>query len=825
METLQRQLLSGYQPIAGIHDEFLQNGQIRPHYDFLISSLDSLGSERLNQRRNEAYRLLRENGVTYSIYGSPTGENRTWPLDLIPVIIPSDEWSPLERGLIQRAELLDLLLTDLYNQRTAIQEKQIPADLLFRSRAFLRPCHDLYAPRSSALSYFATDVGRNPDGSFVALGDRIQAPSGSGYSLENRIVLSRVLPSIYRDSQVHRLATYFRTLRRNMIRRAQIRKKDPLTILLSPGPANETYFEHAYLASYLGFTLAQADDLTVREQRLYLKTVEGFQQVDIVFRRVDDSFLDSLELRGDSLLGVPGLLQCIRAGTVTVLNPPGCGILEDRSFLAYLPELSRHFLGEELILPNVKTYWLGDESHMQQVMNRKDLVIKPSIRRLGEEGYFLEYMSDSDRGELWARIQQRPYDYIAQEVLSGCGCPVINNGEFIPARGIYRTFIAAADSGYIVLPGGLARFTTNPESFIITNQAGALSKDIWILASEPQKKETLLSVSADTTEIYRKGIGLPGRVADNLFWLARYAERAENQCRFLRMIVESSDDETSTTALQTELSGLLTGLAGSAGPGYNQDIVSFMLATSNDNGSMAHDLQALVRAGRRIRDRLSEDTRRVISGLESTLASLKEDDVVEASEALFQIILLLTSLTGHLSENMSREASYFFPRIGKRLERSLFILRLVYSMSRSGSLGWWDLLDGILRINDISITYRRRYRNRMDVRSVLDILLFDRTNPRSLIFQVDEMYSMTEQLPGVENSDKSRQRKLALELYTRVHLTEIESLFAPDGTLLGEELQAFSLQCQKLTHSLSDSISDRYFQYMEQSQQLEDLGA
>ncbi|MBR33635.1 MAG: carboxylate--amine ligase [Spirochaetaceae bacterium] len=825
METLQKQLLSGYQPIPGIHDEFLQNGQIRSHYDFLISSLDSLGTDRLQQRRNEAHRLLKENGVTYSIYGSPSGENRIWPLDLIPVIIPSDEWSPLERGLIQRAELLDLVLTDLYNQRTAIHEKLIPADLLFRSRAFLRPCHDLFPPRTSALSYFATDVSRNADGSFVALGDRIQAPSGSGYSLENRIVLSRVLPSIYRDSQVHRLATYFRTLRRNMIRRAQIRKKDPLTILLTPGPANETYFEHAYLASYLGFTLAQADDLTVREQRLYLKTVEGFQQVDIVFRRIDDAFLDSLELRGDSLLGIPGLLQCIRAGTVTVLNPPGCGILEDRSLLAYLPELSRHFLGEDLILPNARTYWLGDENHLNQVRHRTDIAIKPAIRRRGEEGYFLEYMSDSDREYLWSRILERPYDFIAQEVLSGCSCPVFQNGQFTPARGIYRTFIAAADSGYVVLPGGLARFSVTPDNFIITNQAGALSKDIWILASEPQKQETLLSVPADATEIFRKGIGLPGRVADNLFWLARYAERAENQCRFLRMIVESSDDGNSVTALQGTLSGILTGLAGSSGPQYSEDLVSFMLVRTGDEGSMAHDLQALVQSGRRIRDRLSEDTRRVISGLESTLNSLQEDDIVEASEALFQIILLLTSLTGHLSENMSREASYFFPGFGKRLERSLFLLRLIYSLSRTASLEWWDLLDAILRINDISITYRRRYRNRMDVRSVLDILLFDRTNPRSLIFQVDEMYSMSATLPGVENPDKSRERKLALELYTRVHLTEIESLIGSDGALLIDKLQDFSLECQRLTHDLSDAVSDRYFQYREQSQQMEDLGA
>ncbi|MCB1171660.1 MAG: circularly permuted type 2 ATP-grasp protein, partial [Leptospiraceae bacterium] len=813
METLERQLLSGYEPVAGIHDELLHHGLIRPHYDFLVSSLDALGPDRLEHRRREAFRLLKENGVTYSIYGSPGGQDRTWPLDLLPVIIPSDEWSPLERGLIQRAELLDLIVSDIYTQKSCIQERVLPAELLFRSPAFLRPCHDMISSRGNSLAYIATDVSRDSGGQFVALGDRIQAPSGSGYSLENRIVLSRVLPSIYRDSQVHRLATYFRTLRRTLVRKAQIRKKDPLTILLSPGPGNETYFEHAYLSSYLGFPLAQADDLTVREQKLYLKTVEGFQQVDIVFRRVDDAFLDSLELRGDSLLGVPGLLQCVRAGTVSVLNPPGSGILEDRAILAYLPELSQHFLGEDLILPNARTYWLGDESHLQQVRHRSDLVIKPCIRRMGEEGYFLNTMDDSAREDLWQRILATPYDYVAQEILAGCSCPVFQNGQLVAARGIYRTFTAAADSGYIVLPGGLARFNSNLQDLVITNQTGALSKDIWILASEPQKQETLLSAAAESGEIFRKGIGLPGRVADNLFWMARYGERAENQCRFLRMVLEINTDQTGPSALQSTLTEILSEVSGSSGPEQGSEMLNFMLIRSADPGSMAHDLTALVQSGRRIRDRLSEDTRRVISGLEEIAGFLRRDDMMEVSEVLFQIILLLTSLTGHLSENMSREASYFFPRMGRRLERALFLLRLIYSLSRSAPLDWWDFLDAILRINDIGITYRRRYRSRMDARSVLDILLFDRTNPRSLVFQVDEMYAMSEELPGVENTDKARERKLALELYSKVHLTEIESFFAPGGPLIPERLMSFSLECQSLTFALSDAISDRYFQY------------
>lgn len=823
METLERQLLSGYSPIPGIHDEVLDEGRIRPHYEFLISSLNNLGSDGLHHRKAEVRRLLKENGVTYNIYGSPVGKDRIWPLDLLPVIIPSDEWAPLERGLIQRAELLNLILSDLYGPRTALQERILPPDLLFRSRAFLRACHDMVPSGGSALSYFATDVSRDSSGSFVALGDRLQAPSGSGYSLENRIVLSRVLPSIYRDSQVHRLATYFRTLRRSLLRRALIRRKDPLTVLLSPGPGNETYFEHAYLSSYLGFTLAQAEDLTVREQKLYLKTVEGFQQVDIVFRRVDDAFLDSLELRGDSLLGVPGLLQCIRAGNVRVLNPPGAGLLEDRSLLAYLPELSQHFLGEDLILPNAQTYWLGDENHWNIVRDRTDLMIKPCIRKLGEEGYFLEHMQEQERQELWNSIARNPYDYVAQEVLSGCGCPVFLDGQPAPSRGIYRTFTAATDSGFVVLPGGLARFNTNLNDLIITNQTGAISKDIWILASEPQKKETLLYSSGETGEISRKGIGLPGRVADNLFWLARYAERAENQCRFLRMILEASTEETGPTSMQQTLSQVLTRLSGSRAP--EAEIVSFMMIRSADPGSMAHDLNSLIQSGRRIRDRLSEDTRRVITGLEELVDSLKQDDMVEMSEALFQVILLLTSLAGHLSENMSREASYFFPRMGRRLERTLFLLRLVYSLAGQGNLSRWGLLDAILRINDIGITYRRRYRNRLDERSVLDILLFDRTNPRSLVFQVDEIYAMTQELPGVENSDKSRERKLALELYSKLHLTEIDGFFDSEGQLNAGSLMDFSIQCQSITHSLSDEVSQRYFRYLERAQQMEDLGA
>jgi uncharacterized circularly permuted ATP-grasp superfamily protein len=541
MTEVPQPLLKSYSALAGTYDELLDaSGRSREKYKFLLNSYQEIGEDELEQRQRELTRLLKENDVTYNVYSNQDAKARLWSLDMMPYLMESAEFSALERGLVQRGELLNTLFQDLYGARRLLFDRVVPAAVVFGAQGFLRQCHNLYQNRERELLFFWCDLARRRDGTFVVIGDRSQAPSGTGYALENRIVLSRVFPSLYRDSEVHRVAI-FRSMRKALAALPRTRdNREPVIVLLTPGPENETYFEHVFLAGYLGYTLAQATDLTVRANRVYLKTVEGHQQADVVLRRTEDQFMDPLELRGDSLLGVPGILEAVRSGNVSVVNPLGAAVLENRSLMAYFPALCRYYFGEELILPNCETLYLGDATHREQFFSAAErYVVKPVSREGARRHIYPAQLSRAEFARLRETILARPSDFVAQEIIPGSSVPVIEQGRrMVAARCVIRTYQVATESGYQVMPGGLAHISSNPDDLVITNQSGAGSKDIWILASEPQKEVSLLRTESVESRISRKATGgVPSRIADNIFWMARYAERAENMSRLLRNVI------------------------------------------------------------------------------------------------------------------------------------------------------------------------------------------------------------------------------------------------------------------------------------------------
>src|SRR4051794_18801450 len=365
-----------YPPPAGGFDEAHDPaGYPRPHWAPFFRSMADLGPSELARRWRDAQHLIRENGVTYNVYGDPRGIARPWQLDPVPLVIAPAEAAHLERGLVQRARLLELVLADLYGPQQLLQSGLVPPELVFPNPGFLRPCHGIRLPGGRFLHLYAANLGRGTDGHFRVLGDRTQAPSGAGYALENRIVMTRTLPEAFRDCRVHRLALFFRALRDSLRAIAPRNKDNPRIVLLTPGPYNETYFEHAYLARYLGYTLVEGGDLTVRDNRVFLKVLGGLQQVDVIFRRLDDDYCDPLELRPDSFLGVPGLTHAVRSGTVAVANALGTGLLETPALMAYLPRLCRELLGEDLWLPSVPTWWCGDPEGLGYVLDHLDDVV------------------------------------------------------------------------------------------------------------------------------------------------------------------------------------------------------------------------------------------------------------------------------------------------------------------------------------------------------------------------------------------------------------------------------------------------------------------
>ncbi|TGN19882.1 circularly permuted type 2 ATP-grasp protein [Leptospira idonii] len=833
-------LTNNYRPLPGVYDELMdEEGNVRKKYKFLVKSFQELGPAELINRRRDADRILRENGVTYNTYqpDSPEAKERPWDLDLFPLIMESEEWRLLERGLNQRADLLDSLLRDLYSKRRVLYEKKIPPEILLNSSSFLRACDGMYESnhflaRNPALLFFVCDLIRAADGNFYVLNDRVQAPSGSGYSLENRIVLSRIFPSMYRDAMVHRVAVYFRSLRKALNQLSGVTGREPVVVLLTPGPSNETYFEHAYLAGYLGYTLVQGEDLTVRKNKVFMKTVEGLQQVDLILRRVDDVFMDPLELKGDSLLGVPGLLEAIRSGNVKVANPIGSSFLENRALLPFYSELCRFYLGEDLILPMAPSYWLGNREHLSLVMETPEkFVFKPVSRDDEEEPTTFLELSGERKDLFLKKLKFSPNRFIAQEMIPSATVPVLSENGFRPGRAIMRTFVTSSGSGYQTMAGGLVRVSPSLDDFFVTSQRGAWSKDLWVLASEAQKEETLLVPKSDQISISRKSSGVPSRVADNLFWLGRYLERGENQARIFReatfkvlQVEESYEKEAIHNILRlvTHVTNSYPGFLGDDANELFSNPFRELQRLATDKflvGSLAFNIKGLVHASKSVRDRLAEDMKKNMLNLEDNL-----NRPIESYDALIdflhKIILNLSSLTGLSFENMSREAGWYFMELGRRLERSINLIHTLQGIIRWEEFQDKSSFENLLRINDIRITYNRRYRGRIDQESVLDILLFDTTNPRSLAYQFEQMMNCVKFLPGKEEKQTYSEDRAVLQLYTHFKMKDIPILFNTQEPLAN--VSAWLDELHNDLRSVSDAISIRYFNYAEEQTRIGD---
>ncbi len=832
-------LCAAYHPLDGAYDEMCTGeGQIKEHWQYLTDVLDRLGPAGLESRWKESRRLIRDNGVTYNMYGDPQGVSRPWELDLIPLLLKSDEWAVIERGLIQRAELLNLLLLDLLGPRRLIKSGLLPLQLVFDQDSLLLTCHHLHVAKDRPLVFYAADLSRLPNGELRVIGDHTQAPAGAGYALENRIVLSRVLPSLFRDSHVHRLATFFRTLRTTLRSLAPRPTDSPRVVLLTPGPRNSAYFEHAYLTNYLGYTLAQGDDLAVRDGALWIKTLNGLDRVDVVMRRVEDQWCDPLELRGDSLLGVPGLLQAVRAGNVTLANGIGSGILEHPGLSAFLPRICNELLGEDLHLPGVQTWWCGNPIERDFVIdNLSRLVVKRVRAGSGKPCLLGSELSGAEQEALKAAIKATPNAFVGQEPVPSSTTPVLANGRIEPRSAILRAFLVAEGDDYTVMPGGLTRVTTPDQgSQIISSKLGGIGKDTWVLASEPEREESLIPRAAAYSPTVRQQSEVSSRVADNLYWMGRYAERAENLVRLLRIIVLRSGEQLGEGRAFEEircLHLLLQALThqtltypGFVGDGSEQRLAEpetellSLLTNLECIGGLPQTLQSLGFAAWSVRERLSMDTWRVVNAIDEQLQALIATPANLLEEALDELDPLITALVafgGLTKENMTRDEGWHFLEFGRRLERAANTITLMQStlLPDSGESVEAMIAESVLRITDSLITYRRRYQSGTRVGALLDLVLQDEDNPRSLAFQLLKLNDLTQRLPresGVKALTSAQ--KLALEALTAIRLADIDQLASippKEKTRVG--LASLLERLASILPALSDDITALYFRH------------
>ena len=786
-----------YAPRPPAYDEaFSATGAPRKHHEELWRGLEALGPTEITKRWEQGRRLIRENGVTYNVYGDPRGMDRPWVLDPIPLVLAAAEWAELARGLDQRARVLNALLADLYGPQHTLRERLLPPELVLGCPAFLRPLHGAEPPGGVYLHLYAADLARAPDGSFWVLGDRTQAPSGAGYGLENRIVVSRLLPQLFRDCKVERLAPFFSALRDSLASLAPRGRDQPRVVLLTPGAYNETYFEHAYLARYLGYSLVEGADLTVRDQSVYLKTLGGLERVDVILRRMDDGFCDPLSLRSDSSLGIAGLVRAARCGNVTIANALGSGLVESPALLAFLPILCQRLLDEALVLPSVATWWCGEEQALRYVVDHlPELVIKPAFfGPNAPEPVFGGALSVEDRALLAQRIQARPTAFVGQEQVALSTAPVWAGESVQPRHASLRAFTARAGDGYVALPGGLTRVSSSRNSLIVSMQRGGGSKDTWVLASGLPSSLSLLRPAGGKVEIVRTGPDLPSRVADNLFWLGRYAERAEGTARLLRSVIMRLTDD-GFGSRSPELAVLLRALevtteveAGtlSGGPGAGRlERRLFELLVASDNRTLRATVEAMFRSGSMARDRLSADTWRILTQLHDQVLEFELRQRLELQdglESLNRLVLGFSAFSGLAMENMTHGPGWRFADIGRRMERAFHIARLARSTLVEADAP--ATFEGILEVADSTITYRSRYRGFVAFEPVLDLVLTDETNPRSIAFQLLAIDQHLARLPRPERGvGLSPSARTALRALTNVRLADLSALarVTPEG--------------------------------------------
>jgi uncharacterized circularly permuted ATP-grasp superfamily protein/uncharacterized alpha-E superfamily protein len=822
-------LFADYNPRESVFDESrAADGSNRPAFAVLSKALAHVTPADAKARAETSRRLVREQGITYNVYGDANVMERPWELDPLPFVISPEEWRSLEQALIQRATLINRVLADCYGPQELIRSGRLPPALVFAQSEFLQPCHGVRPPDDVFLHFYACDLARSPDGRWWVISDRTQIPTGAGYALANRLVTSRIFAEAFRDCHVQRLAGFFRDVQHSLAALGRRRTDNPRIVLLTPGPYNETYFEQAYLARYLGYSLVEGQDLCVRDDRVFLKTLSGLEPVDVILRRVDDDFCDPLELRNDSMLGVPGLIEALRAGNVAVANALGSGLLQSPAFMAFLPGLCRHIFGEDLKLSSVATWWCGQRKAEDYVSQHLDeLFVRPAFRSGMRRIEATGRLTEKERESLKRRLRFQPHLYVAQELIQLSTAPSIGPEGITPRRISLRAYLVANNGGYKVMPGGLTRVARSGESHSVSMQLGGASKDTWVLSEKPVEEVTLLRSSSSGVELRRVGNNLPSRMADNFFWLGRYTERADATARLLRGALARFTPESTggaampvlTTLLATlETAGVLPPTSEEIEKPYNPEMLEAELMGSIFDPDRPGSLRAVADKLQRLaivcRDRTSTDLYRVLANAQELLAKPEGTSPLlssEASEILSRLLLNISAVHGLARENMTRAQGWRFLDMGCRIERLVHLCSMLEAGLRSDKEGDPSILEALLEVADSSITYRSRYNLMPNVAAVYDLLLLDDTNPRSVLFQFNQLVKHFDRLPLERQSPLlTLGQRILIEAVARVRLLDARELVSPDRK--GEtRVHRVLRQTVEDLPRLSDAIAVSYF--------------
>lgn len=772
-----------YSALPGVADEMVDNaGAVRPVWQNLLAALSRMPEGELSERFARADRYLRDAGVFYRAYGATGMSERSWPISHIPVLIDEREWQVLSAGLRQRADLLEQIIADIYGDNRLVESGLLPPALVGANPEFLRPLAGVKPAKGHYLHFLAFEIGRGPDGNWWVLADRAQAPSGAGFALETRVATTRAFSDIYAETNVHRLASFFGAFRDAL--QGMKRSGDGRIAVLTPGPANETYYEHAYIARYLGFMLLEGEDLAVVNDQVMVRTVAGLKPISVLWRRLDASYADPLELNQHSHIGTPGMVQALRAQAVTIVNALGSGILETRALLAFMPTISRHFLGEELQLPSIATWWCGQKAEREHVAaNIGKMVIGPAYSGMpffddNGQSVLGSTLLTTKRKSISDWLSTDGHKLVGQEVVTLSTTPAWVDGKLLPRPMSLRVFAARTANGWQIMPGGFARIGSGDDVAAIAMQAGGSAADVWIVSDKPVERHTLLP--AEETFTRNMPGSLPSRAADNLFWLGRYIERAEGALRILRAwhgrYAEAADPNQPLLA----------------------DVSAYLAAIDIDTEeavpeSLLRNIDSAVYSASNIRDRFSPDGWLALNDLAKTARRFKQTITSgdDASHAMTILLRKLAGFAGLVHENMYRFTGWRFLSLGRYIERGLHMTRLLGRMSGPDAPD--GALDMLLEIGDSVMTHRRRYNVNTARLTVTDLLALDPLNPRSILFQMNEIHREVEQLPNAfVNGQMSPFYREAMRLHSGLAVMTPETMDGDVYRRLERELERLS---------------------------------
>jgi uncharacterized circularly permuted ATP-grasp superfamily protein/uncharacterized alpha-E superfamily protein len=824
---------SSYTVTPDRYDEvFVRAGQPRGHWEQFAQTVTQMGQAELMRHARAVRRAIEQDGVTYNIYADAKGADRPWEVDVLPLIIGPEEWRILSNAVAQRARLLNAVLADLYGSGRLLAEGLLPPAIIYGHHNYLWPCRGVEPLGGIALHLYSCDLARSPDGRWWVLADRTQGPSGAGYALQNRLIVGPMYGTLFRTLGVQRLAHFFRTLQQRLAALAPTDGEPPLIALLTPGPYNETYFEHVFLARYLGFVLVEGSDLTVRDNRVYLKTLEGLKRVHVLLRRLDDEYCDPATLRADSALGVPGLLAAAQAGHVVIANALGSGVLETPALLGFLPRICQTLLGESLVLPSVATWWCGEAPALDHVIaHLPDLVLKPAFPSLKMEPTFGHSLDAAAREKMVRRLRDTPHAYVAQEWVRLSRAPTwFNKRQRFEPRAIgLRLYAVAGANGYEVMPGGLTRVSPEPDTEVISMQRGGSSKDAWVLDGTATNWESLLQPRVTARDIVRGGRYSHSRAVENSFWMGRYAERVENFGRLLRATARRlvQNDPADSLGVEMLLTLCDTEKLREAPPTARsrQKKKEALLNTANnsdawliaavgdarvENGLPANTAR-LLHCTTQLRERISLDNWYTVQRLARDHEPVPTN-IEEVITVLNRMLPACTTLAGYAFDDMTRDDTWQFLLIGRQIERLAFLASIVRQILIRPVAKRDTALGGLLEVGNSIITYRARYQRQPELLPVIDLLVFDESNPHAVCFQLDGLDRALATLANRLDFQPVNDLRVLIRALHNFDLAQLDDLGrtgepAPEN----DGLVALLMTCQRAAYGLSDELAQRFF--------------